>query len=150
VKRAEHYIRIYCDYFDAEQRNREIALESPNILGTLVDHAGELPSGSGYFHDVLSPRIDRMRKIHKDYKKSDKLLRLLTKKQAWCCITWGHLVDRRPKDSKKVLKSVRDVSEYMDSCLKELNRPGIDYDCFRKQRQRGIDRINAELGYLIA
>lgn len=143
-KRAEHYIRIYCDYFDADQRNREIALESPNILGTLVDHLGELPSGSGYFHDVLTPRIDKMRKIHPDYEDSQKLLRLLTKKQAWCVLSWGSLVKRRPE--KKVLKTVKDVAEYLDSIIEG----GVNYDCYKRTRRAGIDRINAELGILIA
>ena len=144
MKNAEHYIRIYCDYSDAEIRNREIALESPNILGTLVDHAGELPSGSGFFHDVLSPRIDRMRKIHPDYRYSVVLLQSLSKKQAWCCITWGYLVNRRPPSEKgekqKILRTIKDISEYLE----------VSYDCYKKTRQRGIDRINAQLGVLIA
>lgn len=143
MKRAEHFIKIYCDYSDAEQRNREIALESPNILGTLVDHAGELPSGSGFFHDVLTPRIDRMRKIHPDYRTAVSLLRLLSKKQAWCCITWGYLINRRPpsdKEKQPILKNTKLIAEYLE----------VNYDCYKRTKQRGIDRINAELGVFIA
>lgn len=139
-KTAEHYIMVYCDYSDAEIINSEIALEAPHTLGRLVDHAGELPQGSGFCHDVLVGRIDRMRTIHKDYDKSYQLMRLLTKKQAWCCIAWGYLLDRKPEGAEKPLKSVKLIAEHL----------GINYDCFKKTRKNGIDRINAELGFLIA
>lgn len=150
-KTAEHYILIYCNYSDAEQINREIALMSPNILGTLVDHAGELPSGSGYFHDVLSPKIDRMKKIHKDYKAAERAIKSLPVKQAWCCITWGVLLNRKPGEEKKVLRTVRQIAEFLNENKKALEvEKEITYDCYKKSRQRGIDRINAELGVFVA
>lgn len=145
-KTAEHYIKVYCAYSDAEIRNREIALESPTIFEKLIDHAGEMPSSSGFMPDTLVNRIDRMRKIHPDYPASMSLLRALSKKQAWCCISWGYLVNRRPPESKKILKTVKDVAAYLD----EIVEGGVSYDCYKKTRQRGIDKINAELGIFVA
>ena len=154
-KDAEHYIKIYCAYYDATVRNREIALESITILGKMFDHAGEMPSSSGYYHDTLVGRIDKMRKIHPDYNQAAKLLELLNQKQMDCCLTWGFLINRRPPKAKKVLRTVKDIAEYLNARQQEENeRLGIEeritYDCYKKTRKAGLDLINAELGLLVA
>lgn len=139
-KDAEHYIKIYCNYSDAEIRNSEIALESPTTFGKLIDHAGEMPNGSGFFHDVLVPKIDRMRTIHPDYPKAFELMRLLNKFQVYCCVSWGYFLDRRPPEAEKTLKTAKDIAEYLK----------CDYDDYKTILQSGIDRINAELSFLEA
>lgn len=154
-KDAEHYIKIYCAYYDAQVRNREIALESITILGKMFDHAGEMPSSSGYMHDTLVGRIDKMRRIHPDYNQAARLLEVLNKKQTECCLSWGFLINRRPPQAEKVLRTVKDVAEYLDARQQEKNAQfdtgeRITYDCYKRTRKAGIDRINAELGILVA
>lgn len=140
IKDAEHYIKIFCNYADAEIRNYEIALEAPHTLGKLVDHAGEMPSSSGFLHDVLVGRIDKMRTIHPDFPMSVSLLRRLKEKECYCVLAFGYLIMRRPPESKKIMKTVKDVAEYIE----------YEYESFKKARQRGIDRMNAQLGVIIA
>lgn len=67
------------------------------------------------------------------------------------CLSWGYLINRRPPFAEKVLRTVKDVAEYLDARQQERNaNERITYDCYRKIRKDGIDRINAELGILVA
>lgn len=138
MKDAEFYVKIYCDYGQAAIRNYEIALEAPNILTRLIEHEGELPQGSGYFHDTLIGRIDKMKRIHEKFSNAMSLLRLITEKQRWCAIAWEchmHRLHEMADGTERTLNSGREVAEYLN----------VDYECFRKQRQRGLDRINQRL-----
>jgi len=140
MKDAEYYVRVFCDYAQAVTLNHELALQAPHILGILVDHAGELPVSGGYLHDVMSGRIDRMRKIHRHFSRSITLLRLLNEKQQSCVFKWEWYINKRPENALATLRTGKDVAEYL----------GVEYECFKKNRQRGLDRINAELGLFIA
>lgn len=139
-KDAEYYVKVYCDYLHVEGINDEIAQMAPHMLGRLVDHAGEIPQGSGYFHDVLSIRVDKMRQLHADFATSKALMATLTDDQYRAVFCWQYLIETHPKKSETRLNTGKDVARYL----------GTDYEWFKKLRQRGLDRINAELGCLVA
>lgn len=139
-KTAEYYVGIFCDFLSINEINNEIAQMAPHVLGRLVDHLGEIPPGSGFFHDVLSVRIDKMRRVHADFNKAQELLALLTDEQYKAVFYWQYLINTQPEKSTKRLLTGKDVALFLR----------VDYETFKKQRQRGLDKMNAELGCLIA
>lgn len=139
-KDAEYFVGIYCDYLAISEINNEIAQMAPHMLGRLVDHAGEIPHGSGFYHDVLSIRVDKMRRVHEDFDTAKALLRRLTDEQYKAVFYWQYFIETHPEKSETRLNTGKDVARYL--C--------VDYECFKKARQRGLDRINAELGCLVA
>lgn len=143
MRTAEDYIRIFCDYFEANLRNIELAMEGPTTLGKLVDFQGDMPGGSGFFHDTLMPKIDKMKKIPLAYKRAQELFMLLPWTQQFCVFMWEYYIHRRVQDvsgEDVYLASGKDVARYLN----------INYNTFKCGRQRGIDRMNAELNVLIA
>lgn len=139
-KDAEYFVGVYCDFLSIAEINNEIAQMAPHMLGRLVDHRGEIPQGSGFFHDVLSFRIDKMRSLHTDFRNAQVLLRQLTDDQYRVVFYWQYLIHTQPEKADRRLNTGKDVAQYL----------GVNYDWFKKTRQRGLDRINAELGCLIA
>ena len=134
-KTAEHYIEIYCTYYDANALNRELAVLGPTILGKMVDHQGEMPSSSGYYHDVISGRIDKMKKIHPDFMKALQLVSSLPYLIRKPCVCWQLFKNRKPADCEKTLTTGKAVAEYL----------GYEYDKFRQYRAVGLEIINYEL-----
>lgn len=139
-KDALHYIKVHCDFLLAVSLNDDLAFQGPHTLGKLFDHAGQMPSGSGFFHDVLSGRIDKMRRVHRDFRYSCSLLSRISKSQYWCVCAWELLIHKRPDGWHKVIRSGPDVAEYTR----------VDYEWLKKTRVRGIDAVNAQLGLLLA
>ena len=139
-KDAEYYVKVYCDYLHVAGINDEIAQMAPHMLGRLVDHLGEIPPGSGFFHDVLSIRVDRMRRLHRDFNRAKQLLIRLPDQQYKAVLMWSYLIGTQPATSEKRLTTGKDIAAHL----------GVVYDSFRKNRQRGLDAINAELGFILA
>lgn len=142
MKQAEYYVKIYCDYEHIDKLNEEIAKEAPHTLGKLVDHAGEMPSRSGYCHDVLSGRIDRLLHVHKLFSRAKQLVESLNHDQRYCVVEWERNLGKLVKegDNLRTLTTGKAVADKL----------GADYEWFKKTRQRGLDKINAALGILIA
>lgn len=148
MKTADHYVKIYCDCLLADHLNSEIAWEGPHTLGTLMDHLGEMPCGSGFFHDVLSERVDKMRSLHPDFSRSVELMELVTIDQYQAMFAWEAAMNKKPEHCNRYLRTGKDVVAYLIRYCKCFE--GRNYDWFQKTRRRGLDRINAELEVLIA
>jgi hypothetical protein len=150
VKTAEHYINIFCTFAIDAQLNADIAAMSPTILGKLIEHRGEMPSGSGYFHDVLTGKIDKLRTVHPDFEDARLVLSKLYKKHAKAicsAIAWRYLINRTIewKDDKglqrrRYMATGKDIAEHIK----------VDYANLKRNRARALDLINAEFGIFVA
>ncbi|PID44081.1 MAG: hypothetical protein CSB48_02875 [Proteobacteria bacterium] len=148
VKGANYYVRVYCDWALVDHLNIEIAQQRPHLLGKLQDHLGGIPIGLAFFSGSLPDKIDRMRAVHPDFKKAFALMQELSASQLWAVCAWELLIHKRPEGAGKTLATGADVAEYL----------GESYDRLKKQRQRGLQRINnrlddernAEKGFIVA
>lgn len=143
VKDADHYIRVFCGYFDTQQVNNELAMMAPHLNGLLMDFEGEIPGGSGFMFDTVSPRVSRMKFVHKDYPTAERLIYQLPEPLRLAAVVWQFYMHRRPDPKNldcKVLHSGKDIAEYFK----------LNYKRFNEARNIARDRINAELGILTA
>lgn len=139
MKTAEHFIKVYVENHPRVLENDELASLGPHVVGMLVDFRGEIPQGSGYKPETVSGKAERMRTIHRDYVRALDLMTLLSPRERRACIEWAYWCDRRPPDYKGRLITRQSVAEYI----------GEPYESWSKAVQRGHDRINAYLGFLV-
>lgn len=139
MKDAEYYVGVYCDCLEAELHNRDIALESYHMLGKMSDFRGDLPSSSGFHFDTISPRADRFKEVDAEFEKAKNLLNKLPLRQKWVVVACELLLGK-PDENYKALSSIEAVASHL----------GEKPAAFKEERLDAIDKINAQLGILVA
>lgn len=140
-KAAEYWVKVYCDNLLIKHYNTGIALEGPSTLGRLVDFLGEIPRGSGYFFDTISIKADKMLSHDRANGEAERLMSLLTRRQHFSVCAWELLIGKPwPKDDKRVIRNGAEVAQLLS----------VDYKALNECRNRALDRINAELGFINA
>jgi hypothetical protein len=140
MKTAVYYVDVYANCLSDDVRNRELAVLGPHLNGLLVTFRGEIPSSSGVQSDQVAWRADKMRRLHRDFARAQELMQCVTVKQYMALVQWRALLGRTPENAPGRLNEATDIAKYLH----------IEYGPWWHLIQRGLDRINAEMGIIIA
>lgn len=140
MRTAEYYVFLFVDCYANAALNDELVVLGPHLNGLLVDFLGEIPASGNFKSDSVGWRADRLRIVSKDFGEASRLLSYCTEDQRAALCRWAYLKDRQPEGAQWRLRTKDDVAKFLH----------VDLDYFKQCIRQGYDRINAQLGILIA
>lgn len=136
MKTAEYWVQCWIDYSDMAARNDELAVLGASIAGMLVDFRGEVPRGSGFKHETVSARAEKLRTISRDFRMACHVMAALSNEEFSAAVEWVFLKDRNPMDAEKRIKSRKDAYSY-------LRGQDENFEDWNRAVNRAFDKINA-------
>ncbi|MAM87546.1 MAG: hypothetical protein CME36_09610 [unclassified Hahellaceae] len=141
-KDAKYFIGCYIEFLEVKADNEARVSTGRSISGMIQDFLGEIPRGSGYMPDTVSAVMDRLAPIPVDFLAAASMMSHLQEEQiAALCLVERYLGKRTMIDKREVfLPAQEDV-------FRLAGLPPVEYI---EHYRTGIDKLNAELGRLLA